>query len=780
MEIWTLLKANIRHKRGSFISIIILMIIIFMALTAILSVNENCTYSVENAYDQSGAGDIVVGISKRRLTDELLHSIENHTMVDHVKTYRGIVSDKAEIVNGEEDTNSWFLLKQHDGIKLFNSDLTAYEDEIPMLGNGEIYITQGVKTNMKCDVGDMIRLTTIGGVYEFTIKGIIVEPVYGSAVIGWKQIYISDNDYTEMLAAVQKAETEEKTADVFIVNIFKKDDCKLTLGKLRRQLNLDTGIIDNSFGSLTRDMSVNYTLLFPDIITSIMTVFIGLLLVIVLIIMGHSISTGIEMDYVNLGVLKSQGFHKGRIQAVFILQYLLAEVVGAAIGTISSIPLIKKMGNVFQPITGILAENHIALTSSLLIFFAVFAVSGVFVFIITGKIGKISPVRAISGGRNEIYFDSRMKAPIHKRGLLAGLALRQFTSSKRRYTASIVIAAILVFFMMTITELGNTLSSKFAGEAMGGIMTEIDVSFKEEPDDKLLKDIEEVIEMYSPIQKKYYLNTMYLSIEGEETYCMIYKNPDVISILKGRVPLYDNEIVITEIIADEFQIGISDKVTISHNNEKGEYIVSGIFQCMNDTGRAFAMSLEGAKKLGVDNIIYAGYSLENWEKGKEIAAILNEEFSDLIEAKGDDDYDVGETYDIAVNAMKTVIYGFSVIFALVVVAMVCSKMFTQEKTDIGIYKAMGFTSGKLRMQFAIRFLIVAVLGSAIGALLSVLFSGRLLSGLLRSVGITNFVVDFTLFTFIAPIVLICVCFFVFAYFVSRRTKNVAIRELVTE
>lgn len=93
---------------------------------------------------------------------------------------------------------------------------------------------------------------------------------------------------------------------------------------------------------------------------------------------------------------------------------------------------------------------------------------------------------------------------------------------------------------------------------------------------------------------------------------------------------------------------------------------------------------------------------------------------------------------------------------------------------------MGFISKNLRVQFALRFLIVAVFGSAVGAVLSVLFSGKLLSIFLYNIGITHLEARFTPFTFIAPVTLICDCFFVFAYFVSGKIKTVAVRELVVE
>ena len=131
-------------------------------------------------------------------------------------------------------------------------------------------------------------------------------------------------------------------------------------------------------------------------------------------------------------------------------------------------------------------------------------------------------------------------------------------------------------------------------------------------------------------------------------------------------------------------------------------------------------------------------------------------------------------------SIKAVIYIISVIFALVVVSMICSKTFVREKIDIGIYKALGFTSGNLRLQFAVRFLIVAFFGIIIGTTLSILFSGKMLSYILRSLGIANFVIDYRFITVFLPIISVALCYFIFAYVVAGKTKKVDVRNLITE
>ncbi|MCI2113410.1 MAG: ABC transporter permease [Ruminococcus sp.] len=780
MEILTLLKANIRHKKGSFISIILLMIIISMSLTTVLSVKDNCKTSIENALKQANAADLTVYISDRKLTDELMSDVQSHNLVKSVVDVPAIVIDKSE-VNGKTNQNDCFLLRQPNELRMLNSNLTGYADETPGLSKGEIYVTQGVLTNMNCKIGDKIKLYTIGGEYSLTIKGVVVEPVNGSSSIGWKQLFISDSDFmTIHNNAVEEVKDDCITADYHILKIYKIDDCDFSSKEFKKQLNLDIGIIDNSMGSMQNSQSLYYTNLFPDIILSVLMVFIGFLLVIVLIVMSHSISTSIEMEYVSLGVLKSQGFSKGKIRAVFVLQYLLAQLIGAVIGFVLTIPLTSAFANVFQPITAIPAENNISILKSLIFILSILLISGLFIFVITKKIAKISPVRAISGGKSEIYFDSRIKAPISQNALSTSLALRQFTSNKRRYIGTIIIVAILVFFMMSVTILGNIIDSKSAIEAMGVIYTECDVTFNENTDDETIEEIERTIEKYSPIEKSYYMIGSYMSIDGDEYNCSIYKDPEMIVMSKGRAPLYDNEIVITDILSEELALNIGDEVTVSHNDKKGKYIVSGIYNGINDAGLCFAMSFDGAEILGFDSVNYGGYSLAEPEKNKIIAEELNKKYSDILSVRAVDNGGLDSTYAVAINAMKAIIFLFSVVFALVVVSMVCSKAFLQEKTEIGIYKALGFTSRKLRLQFSLRFLIVSLLGAAVGAVLSALFSEKVLSFLLRSAGLGNLTATFTPLTFIIPIALICICFFLFAYAVSRKIKRIEIKELITE
>lgn len=775
MEILTLLNANIRRKKGSFVSVILLTMIIAMSVTIILSMKESTLNGVNKAHEICDTPDVFAIYAEYNFQDNMIENVKKDSRVKRVNVVDSILIEKAKM-GDEEYSNLMFLFKSDENIKLLKEDLSGIAETAPRLQKGEIYVSQGFLTNVYGNVGEKIIIETTAGEYEFTVKGILLDPMFGSSMIGYTAFYISDEDFSEITSAISREETGK------CVQIYKADSCTLSSGQFRRQLNLDMGITDMAVGTTTNDMQLNFTTLFSETVSSILLVFVMLLLAIVIIVTVHNISVEIEMNYVTFGVLKAQGFDKNKIRLFFLGQYLLAEMIGAVIGTALSIPLIGVTSNIFVKITAIPAVTDVPAGRIAAILAALFVLSVISIFFITIKINKISPVRAISGAKKEIYFDSIINAPISGRFLSLSLALRQFTSAKRRYAGTLVIVAMLVFFMITVTMLANAVNSKSSLESMGVAVTEINVEPKMRLSDHDFEQIEKEIEQFSEIKKAYYLNTSYFSLDGEDMHCTVYKDPSFLPALKGRAPIYDNEIGLSPVLLDEFGFKIGDEVTVGWQGKKEKYIITGVIQTMSDVGRSFPMSYAAAERIGYDRSLWGRYSLESENDeilNQKIADTLNEKFGDMIKAEANGAV-VDSSSEAAIKAMRIIIYVSSVLFSLIVVYMVCSKAFTQERTDIGIYKAVGFKASKLRIQFAFRFLIVSLIGSAAGGILSYFFSEKMLGILLKSIGITSVNTDVFATSFEIPILIVCLSFLIFSYLVSGKIRKVEIRELVTE
>ena len=746
MDILTLLRANIKRKKGTFLGIVLLMIIVSMFLTTIYSVKKNVRKSVDDAYEEAHAANLMMNITNERLTDDLLQKVKDHPLVDHVATSDAVLV-RRHFVKDREDNQSWLIVPLNDVVtKQFEDDFSGYLDEVRPISPEGIYLVQGIATNDGCKVGDDLRFETKSGEYTLKIEGFVVEPVDGCAMVGWKTVYVAPETFERLASDVDVAKDSDVAGRVTIVYVYKNADCELSDGEFARTINRDTGIQDYAYASATMAQMKHYTNLFSDIICSIMIGFSMVLAGVVLIIMAHNITVTIEMSYAEIGILKAEGFTKGRIRVLYMLQYLLAEIVGAIIGTILAIPMIALFGGIFQPITAIIAKKDVDLGTSLVVLLVILVLSVLVILLATRKVAKVSPVKALTGESRDVYFESFLTAPVSGKNLAMSLSYRQFSSNKRRYLVAILITALLMFFMLTVNLMASCMKSKSALEAMGSILCEVEVrpqdrNFTEEEMEK----IESVVKDEPYINKSIFFRNEYVTVNGNTIYCQFYKDPETISMVSGRAPVYDND--------------------------------------MNDTGMTMAMSDAGAKKIGVNGYVWYGASLSEPEEADRIAEALREKLGDGFKITADSDF--SEVSDIksistAVDAMRYTIYALSVIFVLVVVSMICSKSFAQERRDLGIYKAIGFTSGKLRLLFALRFLIIAVIGSALGIVLSILLSSRTLSTVLRSVGVSNFISKYRTETILIPVLLLLGCFFLFAYLASRKVKKVEIRELVIE
>ena len=779
MEIIKLIKANIKHKKGAFKSIAALMAIIVVSFTVTVSNNDNIDKALANAHSVLATPDVTAFLIEEKTDRSIIDDIKENPDVTGISATDCVNSGKASVDGYETYQMGMIYPDSHKVYRVLNENFNGYIENPEPLGEGEIYLPysftglyKGVKIGSEMVFGDEDTQ------YKFKVKGFIEESNFGSAVIGTKRYFVSDKDFEKIhenadgkyFAKIIDAGIELcDGADYFAVKKALDDSC---------------GISDKSALIISSDETTAYTKLYSDTGSNILLVFLILLITIVIISMWHSISTSVEMEYVNLGILKSQGFTSGKIRLVYILQYVFAELIGAVIGLILSIPLTMALGRLFQPITGLITATDVSILKCAAISLGIIILCGVFVILATRKVSRISPVRAISGGKSEVHFDSRLNMPIKAKPLSLFMGLRQFTSRGKSYIGSVFIVALLVYFMMSISVLSQRLSGDNLGE--GNINPNISAVMSDEFEISDIKRFEEEVSSVDKKAKTIFAYNKYVMIDGIELYCTAYSPAELMyKPLEGRMPIYDNEASITEIVAAELGKKIGDTVIIGSGENAKEFIISGYHQSMNDLGRTFLITAEGLYRVnGAKPIFYV--ELSDISLADKLSKTLDDNLGELISAKTVNTERSNATDGMLelINAICLIlvlaVFGVSVIFSAVVIGMICTKAFIKERSDIGILKAIGFTAKELQRQFAFRFLIVSATGSVIGGVCSLFFTKPLLEMLLRMVGVTRIESSITIVTFIVPAVLICLCFFVFSYFAARKTKKVEVRELISE
>lgn len=68
---------------------------------------------------------------------------------------------------------------------------------------------------------------------------------------------------------------------------------------------------------------------------------------------------------------------------------------------------------------------------------------------------------------------------------------------------------------------------------------------------------------------------------------------------------------------------MGDTITLSHQGNSAEYLVSGLFQSTSDVGRCFAMSLAAAERVGEIQLEGGELLLEDSKRTDEVSRMLN-------------------------------------------------------------------------------------------------------------------------------------------------------------
>lgn len=786
MSIFTMIKAEFRHKKGNFIGVMFLMFLVTFVATVSFSINESSQKRAEQSLTESGIGDVWCAIGGTVLTDEMLEKVISYEEVEKVYHTFGVMLSNTNLatVAGEEMKDR-FLFQTYDKEKMpypvYREDYLGFLENPEPLKKGEIYLPVSFKSVYSCKVGDIVEVETKNVKTSFVIKAFVEDVTLGNPLLnGMKNVWVSEEDYEMLKTACDALDPLLSMED--IITIYQKEDSTLTEKEFREELNKRTGIISSSEMVITKEEFITYTTMVVDIFSAVMVMFAILLFIGALIIAGHSIASTIEMNYVNLGVLKSQGFRKRELQAIYFCQYMLAGLIGECVGFFMAFFAVHYVRSLLIDMMGFLPEDRVAWKVSLLVMALMLCLIFAFTLIKTRRIGKISPMRAISGGRESIYFSNRIRIPLSQRGLTIRLMLKQIFDNGKQYVSSLLIVAMLVYFMMAEASTLSCMDEENMLKDYFGLEFDLCVEYGESIE--LKEEVENMIKEYTGMESSYSCPSIYLTLKGDAIYVTAPESGDVFTnVFEGREPRYDNEIIITEIIAEKYDLKIGDRVFLEYGQESKEFLVTGYYQSVVNTGKCLNMIKQGLERYDIPEEDLNGYNylVSDREQIRKLVEELQEKFeSRLVITDIQVLRESLQTISDASLASSLLIYAVAILFILATAYMVCDKVFLKEKNDYGIYKSQGFTTGNLRMQFSLRFFTVALSGGILGGVFNMLTNDTLMGIALKAMGITHFETNYTFMDYAVPIFVLAMVFFLFSYIISGRMKKVDTKSLIVE
>lgn len=781
MAIWTILLSNFRKKKGSLVSICILVFIIAAALSTILNTSNSAVERLYEANKNAKSPQIVNMMTTDFYDKDMNEKIKNAKEVERIEEIPALVFKDIKIGNTKDQKTKILIPyepKKH-SYELENGD--KYKD----IKKGEIYLPFYFKDKCGCKVGTTVNILAGNNTYSFKVADFFEDPYYGSYMVGTKRIYLNKDDFDILRNTKAKEFNEE-----IIINTFLKNEYKGTnLDKSIYNLNKEVKIAKYGMDYDTFPVFKDYILSLSDIITAILIGFCVLLFIIVIIIIAHSIISNIDMEYVSIGVLKAMGFSNAQIRLSFIFKYTLVALLSSILGIIASIFILNPIGRFILTDTNLLWKGSISIVLSIEIIAVILFFIFIFTIISTRKITSITPVRAISLGHSPVYFSSRLNFSLDKltkMPLSLKLALKQIITHSKQYLSLLVVTMLLVSFMISISSLKNVFDEENTAKMFNNFPVDINITYKDK------NDLQDVSQMIKYVQDKagvllnYRENEVYRIVEDNNILVNVIDNGDVIGeTIEGRNPKYDNEVLITKTTGKVFQKDIGDKIIVEDfKKHKREYLIVGINQSLHDNGKNITMLKSGMEKLDSSfEINSINLTVKDKAKVNNIVSKLKKKYTKdtivIVDAVEEERKQM-ESLNNAVGLGTSIIYIISVVVCGIICLLLCTKTIQREEIDIGILKSEGFTDTELRLQFTMRFLFVSILGGILGILLNMLMNDAIMSMLLSNVGINKYKTVYTCNVVVMSVLSVCIFISLFSYIVAGRIKRITPKNLIND
>ena len=337
--------------------------------------------------------------------------------------------------------------------------------------------------------------------------------------------------------------------------------------------------------------------------------------------------------------------------------------------------------------------------------------------------------------------------------------------------------------------IGSTLGKPDAAYSTFG-MWRSDVTAAALADDVDFDEVEATIASVSPVERSWEESFTMVNFDGESrSFVGLTDMSLVTGIAEGRAPRHDNEVLMGSNLAVLMGLRVGDELTVpADGGGERAFVVCGTLSSMLNAGYGCIVTFDAVCDLaGSDPDAQDAphqYELADPDAAAEARAALEERFGERIDARPSGLFaDTGDMVELIQQLFLVMAYLMALVAVALVflaVALIIGRLFSAERQDLGTYRALGFTCRALRVQFALRFFIVALVGCALGATVSILGGGWLVSQLFGMFGLTRFALDANPAAVAALTVGLALVFLAAAFVSARKIKRVDVRELVAE
>ncbi|MCL2747384.1 MAG: ABC transporter permease [Oscillospiraceae bacterium] len=781
-NIFPLTLANLRRGKSQAVSLFafVLLAALLLNMGLLLMLNYG-SFFAKHAEELSTPHHLV-------LEEKRLYS---PAQADYLRSYPGVLSVESEPVIGLPTEIAYgggmstaIMFFSDTGSQRTMNGFSIFEGQAPEAVD-EICLPYMFNPGGGYRIGDSFTVSADGASYTFTISGFTEEILCGSPNNQMYQAYLSPEGYRHLLsqmphheamillARLEDPENSKKLGDDFVKEF-------LFSSEMAESHDLFFWTMSWSAAKMTRTMM-------SDITSMILVLFAAMIVFISLLVMRFRIRNSIEESMSNIGALKAVGYTGRQLLHATVLQFFSIALVGTLAGIGLSYTTLPAVSDILEAQTALRWQQGFDMASSLISFALILVAVLAVTYFCARRIQKMQPLEALRQGLATHSYGKNHLPLCSSRGPLSLLlAVKSALQAKGQMLMIFLIVAAVSFMaaagMSIYDNLGvhpEAFSQLLAGEVP-------DCAFA-------VRDAEDVpairayFEQSREVRKVFYHRDHTVLIDDVSVLNIVVEDFGLLEgglLYAGRYPKHGNEIVLSGSLSALSGKDIGDAVGVMQNGRTEEYLVVGKIQTVNNSGVACAMTIDGIKRAQPDYrpremYVYMHDSAETaafveavrgqWDAEMELVIDLQE----LMEAQ------LG-VYGTIFQMVAAVIVVVTILVIVMVLYMMLKTVILRRRRDLGIQKALGFTTPQLMNQFALHFIPVIALGVVAGGIGGLFGFNPMFVGLTRGMGIMTASMPAPIGLTVVLCVALILVAYLFAMLIAWRIRKISAWTLVSE
>ena len=720
---------NLKKEKSSFISfgVIILITALILNCAAVLLCQVDSAYDVK--FEKLSTAMINAIVPEIQNNSELEKAIHETEKVEKTESHTAIMTEATvKDFNGADFSMNTVFYNLDDKRTLNNFELLS---ESKNDVDNPIYIPLYVSNFGGFALTDEIVYIIDGKSHSFTVAGVIEEMQYGNYGSGLLCSYLPEEEF---------AEFADSYSDKAVIEYSMSVKCDARLDKVKDDVSkiienkgaMALSILDSESVKSTRTMVT-------DLLVLILAAFALIILAVSVFLSNFKVKNAIESEITNMSVLKALGYTSVQIVASITLPYAIVSVLFAILGVGLSYALLPVLCSVLTVQSGFSFGISFDLPSFVCVACILCGVVTFFTFVAARKIKKTQPIDGLRGNTSAKHTKKNYFPLEETKGNTKFLlVLKQMLASKKQN-----VMLFLVSFVLTVLiAFSGTLFYNVAVKPenfMSALSDEVaDVIMYPKSDSG--SELELKLDSDNRVQNSLKYTSATVKIEDKTVTAFACEDFSKVRndvCYMGENPKEADEIALGSAFEENFEIGDTVRVTIDDITKS--FQVTGFVQSVNLQGEFCELSMEGYNSLFTKKQTPSLYVyLENPENAEEIAKEYKSDYFELVAdtvnayklQKEAQDMYMGITVVLVVA-----IFVITILIVLFILYIVIKSLLLKRRQELGIYKAMGYTSSQLILQTTGSFMPVSMVAIVLSSVLALFYMPAIYQFIFEALGV---------------------------------------------